>query len=132
MSVATTTATRAAPAAQRAAEPRQPAGRGQAPLAPLHRTFGNRVVARAIAGALSSPGAPLDASTRGVMESRFGEASFGDVRVHSDSAAAASARSLGAAAYTVGPNVVFDSARVIPGTRASRRVLTHELAHVAQ
>ena len=42
------------------------------------------------------------------MELRFGH-SFGDVRVHTSTAAAESARSLDALAYTVGNDIVFGS-----------------------
>jgi hypothetical protein len=37
-----------------------------------------------------------------------------------------------ALAYTVGPHVVFAPGRYAPGTREGRRLLAHELAHVAQ
>ena len=61
--------------------------------------------------ALSSNGQPLDASTREFMESRFGH-DFSQVRVHTDSRAAESARSVNAAAYTVGRDVVFGAGQV--------------------
>src|SRR5262245_21037609 len=50
---------------------------------------------------LRSPGRPLDAATRELLEPRFGR-DFSAVRVHSDSNAAESARSVSALAYTVG------------------------------
>src|SRR6266404_2418206 len=56
---------------------------------------------------LSSPGHPLDSSTRTFMESRFGH-DFGSVRVHNDSQAAESARAMNARAYTVGNDIAFD------------------------
>jgi hypothetical protein len=65
------------------------------------------------------------------MEYAFG-ADFSGVRVHTDPAAAASARSIGALAFTSGSDVVFDSGRYAPGTSEGRRLLAHELAHVAQ
>jgi hypothetical protein len=52
------------------------------------------------------------------------------VRVHTDQKAAASAQAVGAIAYTVGNEVVFDSGRYAPGTEAGRQLLAHELAHV--
>jgi Domain of unknown function (DUF4157) len=46
------------------------------------------------------PGSPLDAQTRAFMQSRFGN-DFAHVRVHTGDKAAASARSVGATAYTL-------------------------------
>lgn len=80
---------------------------------------------------LNSPGEPLDAATRAFMEPRLG-ADFGNVRVHSDSAAAESARALNAHAYTVGEQIVFDRGRYAPGTDEGKRLLAHELTHVVQ
>jgi hypothetical protein len=76
-------------------------------------------------------GRPLDQATRSFMEPRFGR-SFGDVRVHTDTNAAASARAVDAAAYTVGPNIVFGSGHFRPQSTSGRRLLAHELAHVTQ
>ena len=80
---------------------------------------------------LRSTGQPLDASTRHVMEPRFGH-DFSHVRVHTDARAAESARAVNALAYTVGSNVVFDSARYAPGTSQGQRLIAHELTHVVQ
>jgi hypothetical protein len=55
---------------------------------------------------LRGPGRPLDPGVRGEMEARF-EHDFSRVRVHNDTAAAASAKSVAARAYTVGSHVVF-------------------------
>jgi hypothetical protein len=57
---------------------------------------------------------------------------FGQVRVHTDAKAAESAAALGALAYTVGPDVVFDAGRYEPETAAGRELLAHELTHVVQ
>ncbi len=80
---------------------------------------------------LASPGRPLDTSTREFFAARFGH-DFGDVRVHDDATAAASARGVHALAYTVGNNVVFGSGQYSPGTQAGRHLLAHELTHVIQ
>ena len=80
---------------------------------------------------LRAPGQPLDGGARAFMESRFGH-DFGGVRVHTDSSAAASARAVGAQAYTVGQNVVFGEGRYAPGTAAGKTLIAHELAHVVQ
>src|SRR6478609_3312727 len=55
---------------------------------------------------VSRAGRPLEPDVRGDMEMRLSH-DFGDVRVHDDAAANASAESVNAHAYTVGPNVVF-------------------------
>ncbi len=65
------------------------------------------------------------------METRFGY-DFSKVRIHTDSEAAQSARSVGAHAYTVQKNVVFGSGKYAPDTAAGRRLLAHELTHVVQ
>jgi hypothetical protein len=76
-------------------------------------------------------GLPLDRSTRAYFEPRFG-ADFGGVRVHTDTRAATSARSMNALAYTIGTNIVFAPAQYAPATHTGRRLLAHELAHVVQ
>jgi hypothetical protein len=80
---------------------------------------------------LSSAGESLDPATRAFMEPRFGH-DFGQVRVHTNSKAAESARDLNANAYTVGRNIVFGAGQFRPETRMGRRLLTHELTHVVQ
>ncbi len=80
---------------------------------------------------LRAPGQPLDAATRGFMEPRFGQ-DFSGVRVHTDAAAAQSARDVNANAYTVGQNMVFGTGRFAPGTDEGQRVIAHELTHVVQ
>ncbi len=78
-----------------------------------------------------SGGSPLDAETRAFMEPRFGH-NFGQVRVHTDEEAAASARTVRALAYTVGRDIVFAAGQYHPGTQSGRRLLAHELTHVVQ
>lgn len=81
--------------------------------------------------AIETPGRPLDAHTRRVMEVRFGY-DFSRVRVHDDARAAAVAASIDAAAFTVGTDMVFASGRYDPLRRGGQRLLAHELAHVVQ
>jgi hypothetical protein len=81
--------------------------------------------------ALRSPGQPLDAVTRMLMESRFGH-DFSGVLIHDDALAADSARAVRAQAYTVGSDVVFAAGRHVPSTADGQRLLAHELAHVVQ
>lgn len=76
-------------------------------------------------------GSPLDEGTRSSMESRFGE-DFGDVRVHTDAKASASAESVGANAYTVGSDIVFRSGHFDSASPTGQRTIAHELSHVVQ
>jgi hypothetical protein len=80
---------------------------------------------------LRTPGAPLAEDVQAQMEERFGR-NLNHVRIHADHQAAQSARAVGAAAYTVGSHVAFDSGRYAPHTASGRRTLAHELTHVLQ
>jgi hypothetical protein len=88
-------------------------------------------VPAAVDGVLSSPGQPLDTWVRAEMEPRFGR-DLGQVRVHTDAPAAASARAVDALAYTVGSHIVFAAGQLAPHSPPGRRLLAHELAHVVQ
>ncbi|HEX6640762.1 MAG TPA: DUF4157 domain-containing protein, partial [Thermoanaerobaculia bacterium] len=79
----------------------------------------------------SSPGKPLDASTRASVEPHFGH-DFSRVRVHDDGKAAESASKLNALAYTVGPNIVLGAQSPALDTRGGQHLLAHELSHVVQ
>jgi hypothetical protein len=81
--------------------------------------------------ALRSAGQPLDADSRAFFEKRFGH-DFSQVRVHTNSNAAESARVVGASAYTVGSNVLFAKGWYRPQTAEGRQLLAHELTHVLQ
>jgi thiol-disulfide isomerase/thioredoxin len=81
--------------------------------------------------ALRDPGARLDATTRDFMERRFGQ-DFSGVRIHTGERAAQSAGAVGADAYTLGRDVVFAEGMFAPATPPGRRLLAHELSHVAQ
>ena len=74
-------------------------------------------------GVLRSPGQPLDLASRAFFEPRFGQ-DFGAVRVHVDAHAAASARSVGALAHTVGSHLVFAEGRVREPTAEPGRHLS--------
>ena len=80
---------------------------------------------------LRSSGEPLDDATRAFMEPRFGR-DFGNVRVHTGGTASKSASAIGAAAYTVGPHIVFGAGNYAPQTAHGRRLLAHELTHTVQ
>ncbi|GGR27374.1 eCIS core domain-containing protein [Streptomyces netropsis] len=79
----------------------------------------------------SGGGRSLEPETRSDMEARLG-ADFSDVRVHTGSAAHESARDVGARAYTVGNDVVFQRDAYDPSSHAGRTTLAHELTHVIQ
>jgi outer membrane protein OmpA-like peptidoglycan-associated protein len=85
----------------------------------------------AVDDVLRTPGRPLDATARAVMEPRFGR-DFSQVRVHSDDAAAQSARAVDAQAYAVGNDLVFGAGQFAPHTDSGAKLLAHELAHVVQ
>jgi hypothetical protein len=76
-------------------------------------------------------GEPMDAEMRPLMESRFG-ADFSDVRLHTDSEAAAAAKALDAEAYTFGRDIYFAQGRYSPHSRESQHLLAHELTHTIQ
>ena len=84
-----------------------------------------------LARTLDSPGNPLDPALREDLEAQTGS-SLAHVRVHHDTAAAQSARALDAQAYSVGPHIAFDQGRYAPRQAEGRRLIAHELAHVAQ
>ncbi|MDX6576013.1 MAG: hypothetical protein QOE96_1966 [Blastocatellia bacterium] len=76
-------------------------------------------------------GQPLDRSTSEFFESRFGN-DLSDVRIHTGTDAADSARSINARAYTLGRDVVFGSGEYQPHTEAGKQLLAHELTHTIQ
>ncbi len=80
---------------------------------------------------VSSGGRPLEPEVRADMEGRMGH-DFSDVRVHDDSAAAASASAVNAHAYTVGSNIVFQRDKYDPSSAEGKTTLAHELTHVVQ
>jgi hypothetical protein len=84
-----------------------------------------------IRSVLNSGGHPLDRETRSFFEPRLGM-DLGHVRIHTDSPAAQSARTIDARAYTLGSDIVFDSGEYSPHSDAGKRLLAHELAHVGQ
>jgi Domain of unknown function (DUF4157) len=106
----------------------------------LQRVVGNSGVAQLFRGEdesasvqqlISGGGQPLEKSTAAHMGSALGN-DFSDVRVHTGGDASASAQRLGAHAYTVGNDIVFNEGRYDPGSSSGQRTLAHELTHVVQ
>jgi hypothetical protein len=100
-----------------------------------------RLASTAMAGSAPEPGPvalrptgsgrPLDPLQRAEFEKSFGH-ELGDVRLHSDSAAARAAESVDAAAYTIGHDIVFGADQLRLDTVNGRHLLAHELAHTLQ
>lgn len=76
-----------------------------------------RPPARPVERLLGSPGKP------------FGT---GEVRIHTDRAAAESAQSMRARAYTYGQNIVFNRGEFDPTSARGRALIAHELEHTAR
>jgi Domain of unknown function (DUF4157) len=139
---------RARPAAVRSEQTQH-----QEPVAALASAVGNRGFSRLVArmrdgegilpggvvhpdveaaiGAAQGGGSALDSSVSDHVGSALGD-SLSDVRIHSDDAAAALARSVSARAFTVGSDIFFGPGEYRPGTPAGRELLAHELVHVVQ
>jgi hypothetical protein len=81
--------------------------------------------------ALSGSGTALESALQEDMSQRF-DHDFSNVRVHTDTAAAQSARDVNADAYTAGNNIVFAAGRYAPQSREGQRLIAHELTHVVQ
>jgi uncharacterized protein DUF4157 len=76
-------------------------------------------------------GQTLPPAARAYFEHRLGH-NFGDVRVHRDEGAQATAAGLRARALTVGRDIYFNAGEFAPGTQRGDRLLGHELTHVVQ
>lgn len=76
-------------------------------------------------------GQPLAVGLRDDLERTLG-VSLADVRIHTDAVAARATRAIGAEAFTVGEDVFFADGAFAPDTGSGRKLLVHELTHVAQ
>jgi hypothetical protein len=85
----------------------------------------------AVHDVLRTSGRPLEEPVQAEMEQRLG-ADFSNVRVHTDSAAHASAQEMNAHAYTSGSHIVFQRGRYDGSSAAGKKLLAHELTHVMQ
>lgn len=87
--------------------------------------------AAAAAQVLGHGGAPLSARERAYFEPRFGR-NLSQVRIHTHGPAAAAAAQIQARAYTLRNDIAFAAGEFSPATLEGRRLIAHELAHVAQ
>ena len=76
-------------------------------------------------------GQPMEPPLRHFMEARF-KHDFSGVRLHTDSEANASAKAMGALAYTYGQDIFFDASSFRPKTPHGLVLIAHELSHVVQ
>jgi hypothetical protein len=120
------------------------------PLARLASAVGNAQFARLVApGGGLLAGGGVSPAVEGLIRERAGrggrldsgmarwatttiDPGAGDVSVHTDATADALARSVSARAFTVGRDVFFAAGTYRPHTGDGRRLIAHELTHVAQ
>ena len=76
-------------------------------------------------------GQPMPSGLRSKMESSFGR-EFSQVRLHTDSEAAALSRSIHAKAFTHGNDIYFNHGQFAPETPGGLSLMAHELTHVVQ
>lgn len=76
-------------------------------------------------------GEPLRKEDRQFFEQRMG-ADFSGVRLHTGSAADASAKSIHALVYTHGEHIVFAEGQYNPASAQGKKLMAHELTHVVQ
>jgi hypothetical protein len=79
----------------------------------------------------SGGGRVLPEGARSFFEPRFGY-DFSGVRIHADSSAELSAKSINAQAFTHGRDIYFGASRYNPDTSSGKSLLAHELTHVVQ
>lgn len=76
-------------------------------------------------------GQPLPSFVRASLEPSFGHL-WRKVHIHTDAEAGSLSRELGAMAFTTGRHVFFREGAYDPYSEAGRRLIAHELTHVAQ
>jgi hypothetical protein len=99
----------------------------------MQRLVGNQAVLGLLRGGRDSAGGgePVDAGARDALGARL-QRDFSDVRVHTDAKAGSTASALGLQAFTRGRDIYFGGGQYQPRSEAGRRLIGHELAHVAQ
>jgi Domain of unknown function (DUF4157) len=95
---------------------------------PVASAPGNKATGRLIRSA-GAGGLPV--ALRRSIEQRLGQ-DLGDVRLHTNSDAAAAAADVEAEAFTTGDDIVLGGNAPRPGTPEGDHLLEHELAHVVQ
>lgn len=96
--------------------------------APAHATPSAK---KACEAAVQGPGQRLDADLRQRFETDLG-VDLSGVRVHTGPAARWTAGLVGARAFAVGDDIAFSAGGFAPRETRGRRLLAHELVHVAQ
>jgi lysozyme family protein len=111
---------------------KEQSGHEQFQIGPVEaNSAGDITVPPVVHEVFSSLGQPLDPTTRGFMESRFGH-DFSKVRVHTGPRADDAARAVQARAFTMGHDMVFGTDQYASHGTRERRLLAHELTHVLQ
>ena len=118
-----------------------PAAPEQQPAAQLASSVGNQAFGQVISrmhpavestiAAARGGGSALD----GALAAQFGSAlgrSVADVRVHTDSTAAALTNAVSARAFATGNDIFFAPGEYQPGSAAGRELIAHEVAHTDQ
>lgn len=76
-------------------------------------------------------GSPLEPVARTTLENALGQ-DLSDVRVHTDSAADALSKDLGAHAFTTGKDMFFQQGQYDPNSDGGMKLLAHEATHIGQ
>ena len=100
-------------------------GEGILPSGVAHPAIENAIAAA------RGGGSPLDGSLAASFGNSLGH-SVADVRVHTDSTAAALTRAVSARAFATGTDIFFAPGEYNPGTSAGRELIAHEVAHTDQ
>lgn len=80
---------------------------------------------------INGKGNPLPADANTFFSSKM-DYDFSDVKIHTGSEAADSAKELNAKAYTVQNNIVFNEGQFNTNTTEGKKLMAHELTHVVQ
>ena len=80
---------------------------------------------------INGRGNSLPATDNRFFSSKMGH-DFSNVKIHTDKEAAESAKDVNAKAYTVGNNVVFNEGQYNTESNEGKKLMAHELVHVAQ
>ena len=100
-------------------------GEGILPSGVAHPAIENAIAAA------RGGGSPLEGSLAASFGNSLGH-SVADVRVHTDSTAAALTRAVSARAFATGTDIFFAPGEYSPGTSAGRELIAHEVAHTDQ